>query len=75
MPMTIIMIAMQNSLISFESSKTGWKTNESLKQTHPHIVSLLILEILIVHTAELLVMDCGKLRILDKLGIELERMR
>jgi photosystem II stability/assembly factor-like uncharacterized protein len=38
--MTKLMIAMRDSLLTFESSKTGWKkTNESLKGTHPQCVT------------------------------------
>ena len=33
--MTIIIAAMQDSLLSIESSKTGWKSHESLRGTHP----------------------------------------
>src|SRR5215813_4738095 len=33
--MTIIIAAMQDSLLLIESSKTGWKTHESLKGCHP----------------------------------------
>jgi hypothetical protein len=38
--MTIIMAAMQNSLLTFESSKTGWTTHESLEKTHPHCITV-----------------------------------
>ena len=37
--MTILIAAMQDLLLSFESSKTGWKTHESLKGTHPQSVT------------------------------------
>ena len=37
--MTIIIAAMQDLLLSFESSKTGWKTHESLKGCHPQSVT------------------------------------
>jgi len=37
--MTIIIAAMQDLLLSFESSKTGWKTRESLKGCHPESVT------------------------------------
>jgi hypothetical protein len=33
--MTSIIAAMQDSLLLLESSKTGWKTHESLKGSHP----------------------------------------
>ena len=33
------LIAMQDSLLLFESSKTGWKTRESLKGTSPQCVA------------------------------------
>ncbi|MGB8035751.1 MAG: hypothetical protein WCF03_18200 [Nitrososphaeraceae archaeon] len=33
MTMTTLVAAMQDSLLTFESSKTGWKTHESLKGT------------------------------------------
>ncbi|MRN41102.1 MAG: glycosyl hydrolase [Nitrosopumilales archaeon] len=37
--MTILIAAMQDLLLSLESSKTGWKTHESLKGTHPQSVT------------------------------------
>ena len=37
--MTIIIAAMQDLLLSFESSKTGWKTYESLEGCHPQSVT------------------------------------
>jgi hypothetical protein len=37
--MTIIIAAMQDSLLSIESSKTGWKTHESLRGTHPQCLA------------------------------------
>ena len=37
--MTIIIAAMQDSLLSIESSKTGWKTHESLRETHPQCLA------------------------------------
>jgi hypothetical protein len=38
--MTKLTIAMENSLLTFESSKTGWKkVYESLKGTHPQYVT------------------------------------
>ena len=36
--MTIIIAAMQDLLLSFQSSKTGWITHESLKGCHPQSV-------------------------------------
>ena len=36
---TKLAIAMQDSLLLFESSKTGWKTRESLKGTSPQCVA------------------------------------
>ncbi|MGA9172171.1 MAG: hypothetical protein WBZ20_18690 [Nitrososphaeraceae archaeon] len=36
---TKLMIAMQDSLLLFESSRTGWKTRESLKGTSPQCVA------------------------------------
>ena len=40
MMMTTIIAAMQDSLITLESSKTGWKTQESLKDTSPHVLEV-----------------------------------
>ena len=37
--MTSIIAAMQDSLLLIESSKTGWKTHESLKGCHPESVT------------------------------------
>src|SRR5215831_6098145 len=37
--MTSIIAAMQDSLLLIESSKTGWKTHESLKRCHPESVT------------------------------------
>jgi len=37
--MTSILAAMQDSLLSIESSKTGWKSRESLKGSHPQSVT------------------------------------
>jgi photosynthesis system II assembly factor YCF48-like protein len=37
--MTIIIAAMQDSLLSIESSKTGWRTYESLKGTNPQCIA------------------------------------
>jgi photosystem II stability/assembly factor-like uncharacterized protein len=37
--MAILIAAMQDSLLLLESSKTGWKTRESLKRTHPQSVT------------------------------------
>jgi photosystem II stability/assembly factor-like uncharacterized protein len=37
--MTIIIAAMQESLLSIESSKTGWRTYESLKGTNPQCIA------------------------------------
>jgi len=31
---------MQNSLLTFESSKTGWTTHESLETTHPYCITI-----------------------------------
>lgn len=31
---------MQNSLLTFESSKTGWTIHESLENTHPQCVTI-----------------------------------
>ncbi|HYY40926.1 MAG TPA: hypothetical protein VE692_06720, partial [Nitrososphaera sp.] len=41
MTTTILMIAMQDSVLTFESSKSGWKkkTYESLKGTHPQCIA------------------------------------
>jgi photosystem II stability/assembly factor-like uncharacterized protein len=39
MTSTKLMVAMQNSLLIFESSKSMWKTHESLKGTHPQCIS------------------------------------
>jgi hypothetical protein len=37
--MTTIIAAMQDSILTLESSKTGWKTQESLKRTSPQCVA------------------------------------
>ena len=37
--MTILIVAMQDFLLSLESSKTGWETHESLIGTHPQSVT------------------------------------
>jgi photosystem II stability/assembly factor-like uncharacterized protein len=37
--MTILIAGMQNSLLLLESSKTGWKTHEYLKGTHPQSIT------------------------------------
>jgi len=37
--MTSILAAMQDSLLLIESSKTGWKSRESLKGSHPQSVT------------------------------------
>jgi hypothetical protein len=37
--MTILIAAMQDLVLLLESSKTGWKTRESLKGTHPQSVT------------------------------------
>ena len=37
--MTSIVAAMQDSLLLIESSKTGWKTHEVLKGSHPQSVT------------------------------------
>ena len=39
MTATKLVIAMQDSLLLFESSKTGWKTRECLKGTSPQCVA------------------------------------
>ena len=36
---TILIAAMQDSLLILESSKTGWKTHESLKGTSPQCIA------------------------------------
>ncbi len=37
---TMLFIAMEDAVLTFESSKTGWKkANESLKGTHPQCIS------------------------------------
>ena len=36
---TIIIAAMQDSILTLESSKTGWKTQESLKGTSPQCIA------------------------------------
>ena len=33
--MTTLLAAMQNSVLVLESSKTGWRTHENLRGTHP----------------------------------------
>jgi hypothetical protein len=53
------MAAMQDSLLSIESSKTGWKTYESS-----------ILGMQTVCIVGRLAMDCVRLMTLDRLGIE-----
>ena len=37
--MTTIIAAMQDSILTLESSKTGWKTKESLKGTSPQCLA------------------------------------
>jgi hypothetical protein len=37
--MTTIIAAMQDSILTLESSKTGWKTKEYLKRTSPQCVA------------------------------------
>jgi hypothetical protein len=37
--MTSIIAAMQDSLLLIESSKSGWKSHESLKGNHPQCVT------------------------------------
>jgi hypothetical protein len=37
--MTTLIAAMQDSLLTLESSKTGWKTHESLGGTHPQCIA------------------------------------
>src|SRR5438874_10221222 len=40
MTMTTLIAAMQDSLLTLESStKTGWKTHESLRGTHPQCIA------------------------------------
>jgi len=39
MTMTTIIVAMQDSILTLESSKTGWKTQESLKGTSPQCIA------------------------------------
>ena len=39
MTMTTIIAAMQDSLITLECSKTGWRTQESLKGTSPQCLA------------------------------------
>ena len=39
MTMTTIIVAMQDSILTIESSKTGWKTKESLKGTSPQCIA------------------------------------
>jgi len=37
--MTLLMVGMQDSVIVFESSKTGWNSHESLKETNPQSIA------------------------------------
>jgi hypothetical protein len=37
--MTILMVGMQDSVLTLESSKTGWNSRESLKGTLPQSVA------------------------------------
>ncbi|MGH9987910.1 MAG: hypothetical protein ACRD8W_28545, partial [Nitrososphaeraceae archaeon] len=37
--MTSLMIGMQDSVLVLESSKTGWNSRESLKETNPQSIS------------------------------------
>lgn len=71
--MTTIFAGMQNSVLVLESSKSGWKTYENLKGSHPQGIALdrLIQAERIVGLLETVY---GKLIIVDKLGIVLERM-
>lgn len=71
--MTTIIAGMQNSVLVLESSKCGWKTYENLKGSHPQGIALdrLIQAERIVGLLETVY---GKLIIVDKLGIVLERM-
>src|SRR5215470_760108 len=70
--MTSIIAAMQDSLLLIESSKTGWKSRESLKGCHPESVTFVI-GIQIVCIAAPSVMDYGKVMMPDIIGIELQK--
>ena len=37
--MTTIMVGMQNLLLAFESSTTGWNSRESLRDTNPQSIT------------------------------------
>jgi hypothetical protein len=37
--MTTLLAGMQDSVLVLESSKTGWKTHENLKGTHPQAIA------------------------------------
>jgi hypothetical protein len=37
--MTTIIAGMQNSVLVLESSKTGWKTHEKLRGSHPQCIA------------------------------------
>ncbi|HET7148766.1 MAG TPA: hypothetical protein VFI73_09745 [Candidatus Nitrosopolaris sp.] len=67
--MTIIIAAMQDSLLSIESGKSGWKTHESLRGTHPQWLAFEPRNAT-VRIVGRLAMYCGRLMMLDRLGIE-----
>ena len=74
MTSTKLMIAMQDSLLLFESSKTGWKTRESLKGTSPQCVAFDPSNPNLAYCGGL-VMDYGIQMMVEKLGKGLERRR
>ena len=72
--MTTLIAGMQNSVLVLESSKTGWKIHEDLKGSHPQGIAFDHRNpnrAYVVH----LVMVCGKLMTVGKLGIVLERIK
>ena len=71
--MTTIIVGLQNSVLVLESSKSGWKTYESLKGSHPQGIAFDHLDPT-EHIVGLLATVYGKLIIVDERGIILERM-
>ena len=71
--MTTIIAGMQNSVLVLESSKSGWKTYENLKGSHPQSIAFDLLNPSRVYCG-ILETVYGKLVIVDKLGIVLERI-
>ena len=74
MTATKLVIAMQDSLLLLESSKTGWKTRESLKGTSPQCVAF-DPTIQIAHIALRLVMDHGRQMMVGNLEKDWKRKK